>query len=567
MLMAENLLLMRRRYRTSVSAAALFLAAYGPLGMVLDFADASVAIVSSGGALDYQSQGQVSGGALVGPGAKLTYTAPSLKLTEQADGFIKFQAHNLCLWSEDFSGSNWTKSAALTRTLTQTDPRGGNTAALYTGFAGGFQAINPGTGASVLVGATYTFEIWLKGNGTVTLDWNGWSGATTVTTTSTWTKFSNTAVAATSTAVPRVISYGGNTATDVYVAFAHIRRTPSASDYIKTTTAAAYDLPYVYSSGVRTGIMVEPAATNLIPQSAMGTGLGSWNGNNSTRTLSAEIDPFGGYAAMQIATNGNGGLNVSQPVSVTPGSVYTASIFLKGTPGEKIFFMADAAFQVEVTFTGQWQRITKTFTATTSTTYFGCERYNRSGGAHLPDVTFHATGAQLETGTVATSPIITYGSTALRAADNISIDTGLVPHTATEGTLYAQYVRKYDLFSFAAQLDDGTNANSIALVVSDTADSRNLISSGGALQANIGNTHAPTGVLAQQAISWASNRANNSTNGSIGTEDTSVTVPTVNTIRLGDRVGGGRSMTGVISKIAYFPERKADAVLQTMTGA
>ena len=80
-----------------VSAAALLLAAYGPYGVVMDFTDASIAIVDSTHALDFSSKGDISGGALVGPAAKLTYAAPSAKLLEQADGAQRYNSHNLYL--------------------------------------------------------------------------------------------------------------------------------------------------------------------------------------------------------------------------------------------------------------------------------------------------------------------------------------------------------------------------------------------------------------------------------------------------------------------------------------
>lgn len=516
-----------------VSGAASFLSEYGPYGMVMDFTDASIAIDDVTDVLNYTSIGQVSSGALLGPGAKLTYTAPSLKNTEQADGFIKFQAHNLYLNSA--SPAN--------------------------------QSVTTG----MLTGATYA--ITLTGSVSITL-----SGAATGTITAGTTTF---------TAASGTLTCGSTSGSGTV----HLRRTPSVDTYVATAGAQVYDLPYVYSSGVRTGIMVEPAATNLNTNSIDPA---LWTAQGTTVTAGAGFAPDGTSSLKQVvATAGNARhARTSNGTSGASGT-HTASVFIKRVNHDFIQLAGSsggwyANFNIATGATGTtggarfisseirqepngWYRLIVVFTGSTDTVWVSIA--DSASAGLLPFVTAAGTEAfvpwnlQIETGTVATSPIITYGSTVLRAADNISIDTGLVPHTATEGTLYAQYVRKYDLFSFAAQLDDGTNANSIALVVSDTADSRNLMSSGGALQANIGNTHAPTGVLAQQAISWASNRANNSTNGSIGTEDTSVTVPTVNTIRLGDRVGGGRSMTGVISKIAYFPERKADAVLQTMTGA
>ena len=495
-----------------VSNAVSVLSEYGPYGMVMDFTDASIAIDDVTDVLNYTSIGQVSGGALLGPGSKLTYSAPSAKLTEQADGNLGFQAHNLYLNS----------AAPANQSIT------------------------------VLSGASYAITI----TGSVSMVASGAA-------TGTWTAGTTTFTAATGTLTLGSTSGSGTV---------HVRRTPSVDTYIATTSAAAYDLPYVYSSGVRTGIIPEPAATN---RNAHASALGSWTTTSGvTVTSDTTVAPDGTTTADTLAfTSSAYHYTVNSPVSSTATLSMTASIWLKGTPGDKVGLRVinsntGLGEYILITLTADWVRYSVTgsiaFTSGNSVSMGLETRVGVVPGTGAA-ITLQAWGAQLEDGTVATSLIPTYGSALLRAADNITMATSLIPHTATEGTMYAQYVRKYDLFSFAAQLDNGTNANSISLVVSDTADSRNLMSSGGAVQANVGNPHATAGVLAKQAISWAANRANNSTNGSIGTEDTSVTVPTVNTLRLGDRAGGGRSMTGVISKIAYFPRRFSDTELQAVT--
>jgi hypothetical protein len=181
-----------------------FLSTWGPYGMVMDFTDASISINDETDVLNYSSHGTVSAttGALLGPGSKLVYSAPSAKLTEQADGYLGFQAHNLYLNS----------AAPANQSIT------------------------------VISGATYAITI--TGSVSVTA-----SGAAT----GTWTAGTNTFTAATTTLTLGSTSGSGTV---------HVRRTPSVSTYVKTTSAAVYDLPYVYSGGVRTKILPEPAVTN-----------------------------------------------------------------------------------------------------------------------------------------------------------------------------------------------------------------------------------------------------------------------------------------------------------------
>src|SRR4029079_3642640 len=131
-----------------------------------------------------------------------------------------------------------------------------------------------------------------------------------------------------------------------------------------------------------------------------------WTGNSSTST-GGQPDPNGGNEALQVAIPAGGGgsrNNVSQFIAgLTSGITYTRSAWCKGVVGQQIYFDSNStASQVLVTFTGAWQRV---FTSSAPGT--GCfvsfECYNRSGGAHLPAVTFQCWGAQLNLGTVPTA--------------------------------------------------------------------------------------------------------------------------------------------------------------------
>ena len=73
----------------------------GEDGLAIDFSDQSIAIRdTTTPANNIASAGTVRNGALVGPGAKITYTSPSPKLCKRSDGTYGYRAQNLYLNSE-----------------------------------------------------------------------------------------------------------------------------------------------------------------------------------------------------------------------------------------------------------------------------------------------------------------------------------------------------------------------------------------------------------------------------------------------------------------------------------
>lgn len=275
---------------STASSAAAFLARWSSdgQGMVMDFADdQSVKIVdTSTPANNKDSSGIVSSaGALVGPGASLTYTSPSTKLCRQSSGLFLRQAHNLAPYSEDFGtgGSSTATGAGSAATLTSnyaTGPYGEMTATrLQVSLNGGTSTSDISSGRITLAetaGASYVCDVWIKstdGSSSYSMQLTDASGAgVAITVTGTWQKFTTGAVVAVGGASqPHYIRLrGGQTPTnansaDVLVSHWHIYRYPANTDYVKTTTAAVYTLPYEWNtSGECQGVLIEPAATNLL---------------------------------------------------------------------------------------------------------------------------------------------------------------------------------------------------------------------------------------------------------------------------------------------------------------
>lgn len=593
MLMAENLLLMRRRFRNSVSSAAVaFLAANGPHGMVIDFADASIAINDAADVLDFTSIGQVSGGALIGPGAKLTYSAPSPKLTEQADGSLGFQAHNLCLQSETLTSATWVKNA-LTAPATDTLQASAGT------------SVQPYADQSITViaGPTYTFTFEAMAGTSTFLQYsssNAWgasyqninlatnsfgtgniSGAvlsTPIDVGDGWYRYSISAPSvgtvfsarfsiqelATDTRLKVWSPTGTET---VHIRKAHVRRTPSQSDYIATTTAAVYDLPYVYSGGKKTGVMVEPAATNLALRSTE-FGNASWVKSNVSASQNATGPDGVPNSASTLTPSLSSGF-VYQPITVSGTTQAVWSVYLRSTSGDvntRISINGVGASPnpqaLTITVTPTWQRFDFPITVTSGAGFNII--IGNLVGAWSPLTPIEAWGAQLETGTVATSPIVTYGSAVLRAADSPEIPTSLFPYNISEGTLYIEAeVPTLIANSRYLSLNNNTSTIRVLDLFQATGTTINIFKSADGANTSV-TTSAVAGVQ-RIAARYKADDYHSAYNGTLGTPDTTTgAMQTATMLEIGHQANGSQ-MPMLVKRVAYFPDAKANAVLTEIT--
>lgn len=224
-----------------------------------------------------------------------------------------------------------------------------------------------------------------------------------------------------------------------------------------------------YTSGGVTGcpaLLVEPAATNLHTQSeafasnyttvlnltASGTNLTAPD-NSATADRFFETTANDSHL-MAIAPGGG--------FALTSGTVYTFSTFVQSVGGRNFRLILTAGGSLDILYTlsgsgtvsntsvatiqnfgNGWYRCTYTFTATSSNN-FRQNVYSVSGttNSFAGDVTkgFIVWGAQLETGSVATSYIPTTAGTGSRSADVISV-SGAVSGSIgqTEGTFYVEF--------------------------------------------------------------------------------------------------------------------------------
>jgi hypothetical protein len=267
------------------------------------------------------------------------------------------------------------------------------------------------------------------------------------------------------------------------------------------------------------------------------------------------------------------GLNQSVATSVS--TAYTNSIFVKGEGTDigkqirvRIRRNTGTANTVtaNITLTADWQRVSTNYTTLADNTSVQVVYSSAVGGA----VTALIWQAQLETGSVATSPIVTTAGTASRVADVITLTSASSLIGQTANTLYVEgeivtRTGNNDACIFA--LTDGTSDDAI-VVRSIAANGRigAVVRDGGSDQATIASGSFTTGVF-KCAIASAVNDVAFYLNGSSVGTDTSATHPALSVFQFGGTVATVAPAARPVwfRAIADFPTRIANATLVTLT--
>jgi hypothetical protein len=452
--------------------------------------------------------------------------------------------------------------------------------------------LNSGTPATqnvtLVVGFVYTVTVTGAGGGSIT----GSDGASGVATTGSPATF-------TATTTTGTFTYAATLTT------IQLNRGPIATAYLATTGAIRIGIPQTYHAATtRYGIWVEPAATNLLLQSEdFAT---TWTNTNSSETTNATAAPDAQTTADKLVEAADVGQvhSIDQTsASLTSGVVYTFSCFLKAeertwarlsgaTTRFPDNFHADfnlsagtagtvgaGATASSIAAVGNgWYRCSVTATCDST----GTNAMSITIGEGDTDVTYNGDGssgiyvwgAQLEVGATPTSYVPTVTAGATRATDLITVATSTYPHSATNGTVFAQVifldtaaVTEGGSSATVINIDDGTaNERMLAVRATNTNVSSFVVTDGGGTQVNIADGPAMAGhVVNKIGYSWAANDFDLCVNGTLGTEDTSGSLPTVTTMRLGRRTATTGGYSGIITQVVYLPRTAADAELQSET--
>ena len=220
--------------------------------------------------------------------------------------------------------------------------------------------------------------------------------------------------------------------------------------------------------------------------------------------------------------------------------------------------LANSWFYVQMTFTGTAAGsliVVYLSDSPTTTNYTG----DGASGAYVWQL-------QLELGAFATSPIVTTAATVTRTVDDETLASSLFPLSATVGTLYAKFI-PLDVSAEhrALQIDDGTANNRFVLGSSAAASGFSGVYSAGVDQAPLSNGTLTANTAVKIAMAWAGNDFALCVNGGTVQTDALGTIPTVTTLRLGAGAAGASMLNGWLAQVAYFPRRRPNGELQTLT--
>lgn len=589
-------------------------------GLAIDFTDQSMDIQDNGTpANDYDSTGTVTSGALAGPGGSLTYTSPSPKMTLQSDGMYKFQAHNLILGSNTMGGGTyWTSSASTITDNAATAPDGTSTAckvqATSNSFPGALTATNAMASArqfrvafSVKQGANA--DNWLaikETNGSKYLFINlvtgaigttesAWSGVTVTDQGSGWWRVVATCTAPGAAGLQFFYDSGDGAFAPsssngiLYFAKWQIGNYPAVTDYIATTSAAKFSLPYEWNtSAVCQGVRIEPSATNLLTYSNTFSN-GAWVKTSATVADAQTTGPDGTTSgALFTATSTDPSVYHQTTITAAAHTLTTyvkagtsAFIWLSvydGVGGGHTTWFNLSTFAVATTASGTvasitsvgngWYRCAITLTTASGDWFYtiGLSDADNSTVSTAGKTAYLYNG-QWELGSVATSPILTSSATVTRAADNISELTSAFPYSATAGTVMINW----------AELDAYNYNNPFAL----WGDVNNRIqidnnSSSGSFRAYVTGNSVTSSVLTPSrtanpasnklGMAWAVSDVAATANGSAPSTGASLTLPvTMTSLYLGQQGSGTGFINGYIKSFVYLPRRASNGELQTLT--
>jgi hypothetical protein len=253
----------------------------------------------------------------------------------------------------------------------------------------------------------------------------------------------------------------------------------NASGLIESVASGIPRLDYFASGGVVgcPALLVEPSAQNLCLQSEAfnttwtlvtgGTGL------LPVITANAVVAPDGTTTADRIVFNRGAGNSssdfsqIQQVVNLAVSGTYTLSVYAKATTSGDVgkqFYIRAKNNLVSGSLTSSWVRYTNTETGVASgntNVIIG----NRGAFTADNSVSVDLWGAQLETGSVATSYIPTTTASVTRNADVISV-SGAVSGSIgqTEGTLYAEVDVSRETLSSIITIDDGDTSDFINII-------------------------------------------------------------------------------------------------------
>lgn len=343
------------------------------------------------------------------------------------------------------------------------------------------------------------------------------------------------------------------------------------------------------------GLLVEDAATNLCIQSQALNSV-SWSKANSSVVADATTAPDGTLTADELIENaaaGSHGASIANVATLIPvGTIYTQSVYVKagvGTRRCQFIFAGNAYvglytnfnFQTETLVLGTgissgrvdkcpngWYRITISAATIVDLQPYTllvrlCDTNQASNRSYTGDGTssIYVWGAQAELGTFGTSYIPTAGATASRSADSLSI-TGLTFSgfwNASEGTFRLKGINDGGSSGDYININD-TTTNEKFLISRETAtDVLFRITDGGIDvldETLVGSSNFTDFGI---AMGYKLDNCIPAINNTLGTLDTSCTLPTVTQLTIGGLIPIW------VKDFTYYNVRMSDSFVRSLS--
>jgi hypothetical protein len=322
-----------------------------------------------------------------------------------------------------------------------------------------------------------------------------------------------------------------------------------------------------YTGGGCPSLLVEPAATNLASFSEQFNN-SIWQKSGVTVSENTGIAPNGTTTADLVTISPGGTISrLFTSLTITTGQAYTFSCFVK-TSTRAIIFGGATSGEGTVVYNGAqdvgngWYRQSVTRTWSVSGTFNIQLVWIGTFGFTSGEIW----GAQLETGSVATSYIPAEASTVTRNADVISVSSASGLIGQSQGTLYAEL--KATNFSDGARIftiSNGTVNNSISLQKQSSNRLRAVVTTASGTVADISTASGQVAGTYKIALAYAANDFALYINGTqIGT-DTSGAVPATSKVNFGSGATDDNQANDGISAAAIYTSRLSNSELQSLT--
>ena len=360
-------------------------------------------------------------------------------------------------------------------------------------------------------------------------------------------------------------------------------------DFTRATTATrvnksgliesvASNLPRVdFTDDTKGHLLLEPASTNLeVNSSDLSTAFIATTG--ATAAVETGLTPFGvsgNIKRLSGATNNppdwtdnSNALKKQFNVTATdPASTFTFSVYIKSAGSTTVniqirnnntgvFVLSGAT-----SLTSDWQRVSVTLAATTTTTLIGVVIAGTDGDILL-------SGAQFEAKEFATSLIPTSGSTVTRNAEVCNSSGAAQDFNSTEGVLYAEIAafRSTGVFE-SISISDETSSNVIKFFTANDENTQKVqIISGAANQGVINGSVTDITAFNKLAIKYKNNDCDFFVNGVLAGTDTSVTTPSnLNTLSFSSGPATNNPFEGKVREVRTYKTALTDAELIALT--